>query len=168
VTDKILEAVSEQCHKQWSGWTEHFLSKTKECCSEHISMDVTWIDRWRKQIATPYADLTEEEKESDRREARKILEAIGNGSDCNCPGDACAKVRGRLHIAIRDMQNATLDANWQRKRAETAEEWIRGEPERDKAKYGQMKAHIESLIKHNADMLAAWTAERNPPPGGMV
>jgi hypothetical protein len=31
------------------------------------------VERWQRQIATDYADLTEEEKDSDRREADKFL-----------------------------------------------------------------------------------------------
>ena len=41
----------------------------------------TWshdmVERWKRQVKTPYAELSEKEKESDRVEARKVLEAIG-------------------------------------------------------------------------------------------
>jgi hypothetical protein len=33
-------------------------------------------DRWRRQMATPYKDLPDEEKESDRAEAQKIQSII--------------------------------------------------------------------------------------------
>ena len=74
--DKILEAVAEECHNQWSRWTEHLLGKTVKCCEEHIFVDKKFVEQWRRQIATPYAGLSEVEKESDRREARKIVLAI--------------------------------------------------------------------------------------------
>jgi len=34
------------------------------------------IKRWQRQIATPYAALTEAEKESDREWARRVLEIV--------------------------------------------------------------------------------------------
>lgn len=75
--DLRLEAVAAECHKQWSGWTEHFISKCSgDSTGFAVILDRVWIDRWKRQIATEYKDLTEEEKESDRREARKILEAL--------------------------------------------------------------------------------------------
>lgn len=76
MSDKILEAVAEECHNQWSRWTERILSKTSTCCEEHIFVDKGCVERWQRQILTPYANLTEAEKESDRREARKIVLAI--------------------------------------------------------------------------------------------
>lgn len=74
-----LEAVAEQCHKQWAGWTEHVLLKLEKDhgADTHILPKV-WIERWQRQIDTPYADLSEEEKEADRREARKILAALAD------------------------------------------------------------------------------------------
>jgi hypothetical protein len=34
------------------------------------------VERWTRQMTTPYADLTEEEKESDRAEADKMLAIV--------------------------------------------------------------------------------------------
>lgn len=34
--------------------------------------------RWKKQLNTPYEQLTEEEKNSDREQAEKILKALMN------------------------------------------------------------------------------------------
>jgi hypothetical protein len=35
------------------------------------------VERWQRQMATPYADLSEEEKASDRAEADRVLALIG-------------------------------------------------------------------------------------------
>lgn len=74
-----LEAVAAECHKQWSGWTEYLLGKMKPSSFDDeagLFLDDIWRERWMRQVHTEYKDLTEEEKESDRREARKILEAL--------------------------------------------------------------------------------------------
>lgn len=73
---ECLEIVAAECHKQWSGWTEHLLSKTNELPSGNLILGQEWKARWMKQVNTPYAELSESEKESDRREARKILAAL--------------------------------------------------------------------------------------------
>lgn len=62
-----LERLAALEHQQWAHWTKYMLDNLTE---ENIQ-------RWRKQIETPYKDLTEKEKESDREWARKVLEIIG-------------------------------------------------------------------------------------------
>jgi len=54
--DNLLEKLAELEHEQWTHWTEYMLSNlTKEN-----------IRRWKKQVKTPYSELSEKEKESDR------------------------------------------------------------------------------------------------------
>jgi hypothetical protein len=62
-TDDLLEQLAALEHEQWARWTEHMLN--------NLTPDN--IARWQQQIATPYASLSEREKESDREWARKIL-----------------------------------------------------------------------------------------------
>ena len=64
--DRLIEALAAWDHRAWAGWTRHLLDR--------LTPDN--IARWRRQIATAYADLSEDEQESDRREAREILAVI--------------------------------------------------------------------------------------------
>ncbi len=62
----LRENIAALEHEQWSHWIEHMLTNsTKES-----------IQRWRKQISTPYANLTEKEKNSDREWADKVLKLM--------------------------------------------------------------------------------------------
>ena len=61
--DELREALAELEHDQWTAWTRWQLANTD---AEHIS-------RWQRQMATPYADLSEREKDSDREWADKAL-----------------------------------------------------------------------------------------------
>ena len=40
------------------------------------------VERWRKQIATPYNQLSETEKESDRKESRSYLPLVRAAIRC--------------------------------------------------------------------------------------
>jgi len=59
--EEIIEKIADLEHQQWAHWTKYMLDNLTD---ENIA-------RWKKQIETPYSDLTEKEKESDRIWARK-------------------------------------------------------------------------------------------------
>jgi len=64
--DQLLEQLAALEHEQWAHWTSYMLDNDT----------VENVLRWRKQIETPYADLSEKEKESDREWARKVLAVL--------------------------------------------------------------------------------------------
>lgn len=62
----IIEELAALEHEQWSHWMRHMINNlTKEN-----------IDRWSALIDTPYSDLTEEQKKSDRYWAIQSLVII--------------------------------------------------------------------------------------------
>ena len=78
---KTLEGLIEQLaakeHERWTHWQEYL----HEQCSPHgtngaLLIPAELVSRWKKQIATPYSDLTESEKESDRQQVRRYLAII--------------------------------------------------------------------------------------------
>ena len=66
--EEILEKLAELEHEQWSHWTTYFL---KNRCI------VSNLHRWQIQSKKSYNNLSEEEKESDREWARKVLAVVG-------------------------------------------------------------------------------------------
>ena len=67
VMDKdILERLSAIEHEQWAHWTKHMLNNLTEGN----------IERWKRQAETSYTDLSEGEKESDRKWAVKVMEVF--------------------------------------------------------------------------------------------
>jgi len=72
----MRELLAAIAHSQWSGWMRHMFNKGK------MNPDGTWtmpkwaVDRWTHQMNLKYDDLTEAEKESDRREADKFIEVM--------------------------------------------------------------------------------------------
>ncbi len=66
--NRLLEALADWEHQTWAGWAQWMID----------NWDEAHIQGWKRQIATPYAELPENEKESDRREARGVLNVIGS------------------------------------------------------------------------------------------
>jgi len=63
MNNPLLERLAALEHNQWAAWTRHFLSnQTPEN-----------LERWKRQMAAAYEELSETEKEADRTWARKIL-----------------------------------------------------------------------------------------------
>jgi hypothetical protein len=60
------EKLAELEHQQWAHWTQYMLD----------NLTPENIERWRKQIETPYAELSESEKLSDRQWADKVIKLI--------------------------------------------------------------------------------------------
>jgi hypothetical protein len=77
-----LEAFAEQAHKSWSGWMQYLFSFGK------LDAWLNWVTpniktkRWRRQMKTPYDELPEDEKESDRIEAREYLALFDEAKMC--------------------------------------------------------------------------------------
>lgn len=72
----IKEMLARGCHIQWTGWMTYLFSMCVENPDGTVTIPKWAVDRWKRQMATPYEDLPEEEKESDRLEATVILRAI--------------------------------------------------------------------------------------------
>jgi hypothetical protein len=127
----LREKLAELAHDQWVGWMEYLFYKSKQV--DGCVVIPAWAnERWRRQVATRYADLSEEEKDSDRSEADKFL-AVFNAqivaldklielmrdalqwykeqvSSCNRNGDAGELARDRLAKDVGKRAEAALSA----------------------------------------------------------
>ena len=81
-TDPLIEALAAIEHEQWSQWAQAMLS------------GITASDRrrWRRQVATPYSDLSESEKEQDRIFARRVLAEVARHLSARA-GDATVLIK---------------------------------------------------------------------------
>jgi hypothetical protein len=69
----LVERLAALEHERWSGWMRYLF--TKGYCRDDgaFVMNAESVHWWTHLAETPYADLTEESKESDRAEVRKTL-----------------------------------------------------------------------------------------------
>jgi hypothetical protein len=71
--DDRIEQLADYAHSTWSGWMEYLFKKSEATPSGSVVIPSGLVQRWKRQMSTPYAELSEEEKGSDRVEAHKIL-----------------------------------------------------------------------------------------------
>ena len=53
-------------HVQWSSWFDYMVD----------AWSLRNVVKWMKKSTTPYSELTEQEKESDREWARKVIDVV--------------------------------------------------------------------------------------------
>jgi hypothetical protein len=72
----LRERLAALEHDQWAGWLKYLFEKSTESNDGRVEIPASLVARWKRQMKTPYFDLPENEKESDRAEADKVLSAI--------------------------------------------------------------------------------------------
>ena len=70
-----IERLAALAHEQWSGWMRYLFAQCPELYTGSRLIPLDWVQRWMRQMNTPYAELSETEKDSDREEARRVLAA---------------------------------------------------------------------------------------------
>jgi len=86
-TKDLRETLAEVQHEIWAHWMRYQLSVCMRGGNITLDGDVVAgpvvviprdkVERWERQLATPYEELSEKEKYSDREQADKILEVLG-------------------------------------------------------------------------------------------
>ena len=73
----MREKLAELAHDQWSGWMEYLFKKGRFNKDGSWTMPPWAVKKWKRQMETPYSELSESEQESDRNEADKFLKVMG-------------------------------------------------------------------------------------------
>ncbi len=73
---ELIEALADKEHASWSHWMEYLFSRCPFTEKSDAIIPRELVARWKKQAATPYAELSEQEKQSDRDEVAHILPII--------------------------------------------------------------------------------------------
>lgn len=74
--ESIFEDLSCLEHEQWSHWMRYMFSKSNMNKDGSITIPKDLVDRWTRQMNTNYYDLSEKEKDSDREQAKNVMEVI--------------------------------------------------------------------------------------------
>lgn len=76
IVEELLEPLSAIEHERWAKWQQYVHSKAIRQSDGSLLIGSDLVARWERQIALPYASLSETEKESDREQVRRYLPII--------------------------------------------------------------------------------------------
>jgi hypothetical protein len=75
--EEFVEKGADLEHERWAKWQRYVHTKCVPSADDGIwQIGYEFIERWERQINTPYAELSESEKESDREQVRPYLPLI--------------------------------------------------------------------------------------------
>lgn len=72
----LVEELATVEHERWSHWQRYLHSKCVRAEDGSLTIPAELVRRWELQMNTPYSELSEEEKESDREQVRRYLPII--------------------------------------------------------------------------------------------
>lgn len=74
--NKLREQVAAAQHEIWAHWMRYLFDVSVSNADGSVTIPAAKVERWMRQINTPYTDLTEIEKDADREQADKVLETL--------------------------------------------------------------------------------------------
>ncbi|WP_247389032.1 MULTISPECIES: hypothetical protein [unclassified Bradyrhizobium] len=74
--DGLIERLAEIEHERWSHWQRYMHSKAVKQPNGTLLIPSELVQQWERQLETPYRELSEKEKESDREQVKKYLPII--------------------------------------------------------------------------------------------
>jgi hypothetical protein len=70
---EIIEELAGIEHRRWAHWQGYMHSKCITNVDGSLTIPAELVERWNRQIATSYRDLSEKEKDSDRDKVAVII-----------------------------------------------------------------------------------------------
>jgi hypothetical protein len=84
----LREKLADAEHASWARWMAYLFSKCQRQADGSCTIPSEYVSHWQREVETPYAELSEREKESDRTEVDLILPIIDNYVACQSGGEA--------------------------------------------------------------------------------
>ena len=79
--NELFEKLAAIEHERWSDWQKYMHSRGTVQRTGSLLIPAQLIRQWERQIATPYADLSETEKESDRDQVSRYWDLVRPGQN---------------------------------------------------------------------------------------
>lgn len=78
----LKDALAAYAHETWSHWMRFMFGVSTHHADGSVGLPPALVERWKRQMQTPYADLPTSEQGSDQEQAQKILDVFW----ATCPG----------------------------------------------------------------------------------
>lgn len=75
-TGLMRESLANLQHEIWSHWMRYLFSKGVTGHDGVFMLSCQCVELWQRQMNTPYAELSDKEKDSDREQADKIIDCL--------------------------------------------------------------------------------------------
>jgi hypothetical protein len=72
----LMEKLAAVEHERWSHWQRYVHSQCLTVSDGSLIVPTELVSRWERLISTPYAQLTQDEQESDREQVRRYLPLV--------------------------------------------------------------------------------------------
>lgn len=85
--NELREHLADLAHDQWSGWMKYMFGKCRELPDGSLVIPPNLVARWTRQMSSEYRALPENERESDRVEADKMISRFEYATQHQRQGD---------------------------------------------------------------------------------
>lgn len=75
-TEILRETLASVQHAIWAHWMNYMFSVCRSNGDGSYTIPLEKVQRWQRQARTPYHQLNESEKDSDREQADRILQVL--------------------------------------------------------------------------------------------
>jgi len=72
----VRDKLADYAHQAWSGWMEYLFEKSILNQDGTVTIPAWAVKRWKRQAGTLYAELPDNEKKSDKKEADCMLQIV--------------------------------------------------------------------------------------------
>jgi len=152
VQDNVREQLAAVQHDIWAHWTRYQFGACQRNEDGSITIPADKVERWSRQMETPYSELTDKECESDREQADKIILAIRWRLEAATLADVYGK---RAEAAERERDAWKQEADDERKSMRSA---VRVMQERAEA----AEAQLALVDRYGADQWRRGNAGQEP------
>jgi hypothetical protein len=73
---ELVEKLAAIEHERWAHWQRYIHKKGENQADGSLLIPADLVKRWRRQYETPFCELSESEKESDREQVNRYLNSI--------------------------------------------------------------------------------------------
>lgn len=78
---ELTEVLAAIEHERWSHWQRYMHGKCVRGPDGSLTIPPDLVEQWERQSSTPYSELSETERESDRDQVRRYLPVVMEALD---------------------------------------------------------------------------------------